>query len=159
MEQHRHVGRSQHIREEADGERQYVLHPEDDDLFVRTGRQVIEGCRLGISIEVWLDELRAMFDSVHEWVKEQGLASRIVACVAVPRGVGTGLFFVPRGESFDFDLADQLAKLNINLMRQFNVGPVEIHQLPEDELDRFVVSEAAIEIYRDANRPHQTMAS
>jgi hypothetical protein len=147
-----------HISEDVDGGRQYILHPENNDLFVRTGRQVIEGCRLSISVEVWLDEIKAMFDYLHTWVQEQGLG-RIVACYAVPRGIGTRLFFVPRGDSFDFDLADLLARLSIQLMQKFNVGPVEIHQLPWDELDRFVVPEMAVEIYSDAGRAHQTVAS
>ena len=136
-----------HVREDEDGERQFVLHPGNDELFMRTGKQVIEACRLNISIEVWRGEIHAMFDHVRRWVREQGLESRIVACYAVPRGAGTGLFFVPQSNGFDFDLADQLAKLNIQLMRGFNIGPVEVHQLPKDELDRFVVPEAALEIY------------
>ncbi len=100
-----------------------------------------------------------MFDHVLRWVKEEEQAGRIQDCYAVPRGVGIGLFFVPHSESFDFELADRLARLNAAWVRGFNVGPVEIHQLPEDELDRFIVREAAIDIYHDADRPHQPVAS
>ncbi len=148
-----------HIRQDADGASEFVLHPENDELFTRTGKQVIEACRLGISIEVWFHERNSMFDHVLRWVKDKERIDRIRACYAFPRGVGIGLFFVPRGESFDFDLADQLARLNAQLVRGYNIGPVEIHQLPEDELDRFIVPEAAIEIYHDADRTHQAVAT
>lgn len=146
-----------HIREDADGARQFVMHPENDELFTRTGRQVIEACHLGISIEVWFHERNAMFDHVLRWTTER--AARVHACYAAPRGAGIGLFFVPRGESFDFDLADELAKLNGQLVRGFNIGPVEIHQVPADELARFIVLEDAIEIYHNADGAHQAVAA
>ena len=38
------------IREDRDGERPVVLRPDDNDLFVQTGRQVIRACRLSIAI-------------------------------------------------------------------------------------------------------------
>lgn len=147
-----------HIRENADGASQFVLHPENDELFTRTGRQVIEACRLGISIEVWLHERDSMFDDVRRWIKD-GRTGRISACYAVPRGVGIGLFFTPRRECYDFDLADELAKLNARLVRTFNIGPVEVLQLPEDELDRFIVLEEALRIYHHADPPRQTVAA
>jgi hypothetical protein len=40
-----------------DADRQVLVHPENDDIFVVTGRLAIEGCRLGIGLQVWLDEL------------------------------------------------------------------------------------------------------
>jgi hypothetical protein len=150
-------GDPQHIREDAHATRPFVFHPEDNDLFVRTGRQIIADSRLGISVQVWFEECQAMFTRVREW-----LASRsegVSACYAVPRGAGMGLFFVPRQDSFDFDLADQIVELNVELERSFNVGPVETHQVPACELDRFIVSGTAHQVYPHAQQPHSTMAS
>lgn len=144
---------SRSIREAVDGERQFVLHPENDDLFVRTGRQVIEACRLGISVEVWFGECKDMFEHVSEWAR--GHAGQVIACYAVPRGTGIGLFLVPKSQSFNFDLADELADLNRELVQKFNVGTVEIHQVPGDELGRFLVIEESRQVYSDANSPHQ----
>ena len=147
-----------HIHEGVDGETRFVLHPENDELFTRTGKQVIEACRLDISIEVWFHERNSMFDHILRWINEKELSDKILGCYAVPRGIGIGLFFVPCQKTFDFDLADQLAKLSAQLVQGFNIGPVEIHQLPEEEMDRFIIPEAAIEIYRNAGKSHQTMA-
>ena len=151
------TAQERHIREEQDGESQYVLHPLDNDLFLRTGRQVIDGCRLGISIEVWFHECDSMFEDVAKWAADR--SDRISACYAVPRGVGMCLFFVPVSESFDFDLADQLAELNSRLVRTFCVGPVEINQIPADEKARFIAPNTAREIYPHADRPPQAVAS
>jgi hypothetical protein len=145
-----------HIKETSDGERPYIIHPEDNDLFVRTGRQVIEGCRLSISVEVWMKELDEMFLFIHSWI--QKCSKQIIACYAVPRNVVTAIFFVPKSQTFDFDLADLLAELSIKLQK-FNVGPVEIHQIPEDELNRFIIPEMCAEIYSNVKKPHHTVAS
>jgi hypothetical protein len=146
------------IREDADGERQFILHPENDEVFTRTGRQVIESCRLGISIEVWLAERDTMFDHVRRWMQESGMGHRIRMCFAAPRGIGIGLFFVPESDSFDFDLADELAELNGQLVRSFNIGPVEMHQIPEQELGRFVPPGAALRIDGHADESHRSVA-
>jgi hypothetical protein len=156
-EQDKQTNCERHIREGEDGDRQYVLHPDDNDLFVQTGRQVIDGCRLTISLDVWFLECDAMFNEVSEWAAKR--SERILACYAVPRSMGMGLFFVPRSESFDFDLADQLAELNSNLVRTYNVGPVEILQIPANEKVRFIAPNTAREIYSGADRPRQAVAS
>jgi len=133
------------IREDSDAERSIVFHPEDDDLFVRTGRQVIEASRLGISIEVWLHEFREMLQAVRRWCEEH--ADRVHACYAGPRGAGLGLFFIPRGARYDFDLADLLTPLNGQLVNEFNIGMIEIYQIPESEISRFVAPNAARIVY------------
>ncbi len=141
-----------HIRKTAHSGTQFVLHPDGDELFTRTGRQVIEACRLGISIDVWLHECEDMLGHVVKWIRNQ--AGRVRRCYAVPRDAGLGLFFVPKSASFDFDLADELAKLNRTLVQSFNVGAVEIHQVPAEEIHRFLVPECSRQIY-DADSAHQ----
>jgi hypothetical protein len=149
----RPVEYSGHIHENADGERLFALHPENDEAFTRSGRQVIDGCRLNISLEVWFEECNTMLGRVHEWTRQRH--GSILACYAVPRGSGIGLFFVPCSKTFDFDLADQLAGLAMDLTRDFyNLGMVEAHQIPASEVDHFVVLEHAAKVYPNANSPH-----
>lgn len=134
-----------HISEAADSERPVVLHPEDDDLFIQTGRQVIEACRLNISIELWQHEVRAMFDRIRDWSRER--SERVSACFVTPRQTKLLLFVAPRSEQFDFDLADQIAVLNRQVLRDFKVGMVEIFQVPLSELGRFVDEGEARALY------------
>ncbi len=142
-----------HIKESADGQRQYVFHPENDDLFVRTGRQVIAACQLGISMEVWIEELVAMLDVVRAWTTKR--AARVRACYCAPRGAKVILFFVPVSDHVDFDLADELTDLNTELVNTFNVGMIEVRQVPGDELDRFITLDAARQVYGGQSEPHR----
>ena len=143
------------IREGRDDERQIVLHPENDDLFVRTGRQVIASCQLGISIELWLSEFHSMLEHVKEWCTEH--KEQVRSSFAYPRGAKVVLFVVPAREQFDFDLADALAELNAQLPRDFNIGVIAIHQVPWGELDRFLDPERARHIYGEQPTSHRAV--
>jgi hypothetical protein len=140
-----------HIDSAKDGQRQYVLHPDDNDLFVRTGKQIIEAGRLSISIGVWLDELKEMQSLVREWCAAR--ADKIQACLAVGRGAKILLFFIPTGTQFNFDLADELAELNRELVTSFNLGMIEVGQVPQAELERFIDIETARLVYGTSETP------
>jgi hypothetical protein len=131
-----------HIRE---GDGDYVLHPSNDDLFARTGKQIIEACELSISISVWLEELNQMLAEVKEWCGQR--ADKIMACLAEGRGSEVLLFFVPVGKQFNFDLADELADLNRSLVTDFNIGMVEVGQIPSTEVARFMDLEKVRLVY------------
>ena len=141
----------QHINEAKDGEASYVLHPDDNDLFFRTGKQIIESCQLGISIEVWIDELNSMVEHVRAWAS--GKNDRVRTCYCTPKGTTVVLFFSPNSAAFDFDLADCLSVLNLELIQKFNVGMVEVHQIPWNEIDRFVDTESTKLIYGEHFKP------
>lgn len=144
-----------HINANADGNRPIVLHPEDDDLFIRTGRQVIEACQLGIGIGVWLEEIHSLLEAVGKWAADHH--QHVRACYASPRGGSIGLYFVPRSNSYDFDLADKLAPMNREWVNQFNVGMIEIHQLPENQVDRFILPNTKRIVFPNDRIPHQAV--
>lgn len=121
-----------HLHEEG----QYLIHPATDDLFMRTGRQVIEGCQLGISVEVWASEMSDMIEHVQSW--SHAHAQSIEACYISPRGSQTILYFIPSLGRFDFDLARECVELQMEILHRYNVGMVEIYQIPGNELSRFV---------------------
>ena len=132
-----------HIHDVPDA--QFVLHPEDNDVFIRTGRQIIEACRLSISVGVWLEELKEMCSFLAQWCTQR--QDKIQACVAVGRGSKVMVFFVPHGSQFNFDLADELPDLNRELVTRFNIGMVEVGQIPHSEIERFIDLETARQIY------------
>lgn len=134
------------ISEECDGATDFLFQPADNDLFIRTGRQVIEHCRLGISVELWMQEVKELFSRVVQWCNEQ--QGRVRACYAVP-GAKVTLFVVPSGESYDFELGAELADLNVRWVQTFNVGMIETRQIPWAQRDRFIDPEASRRIYGD----------
>lgn len=146
-----------HVRADRDGQTQYVFHPQDSDLFVRTGTQVIAGCRLGISLEVWFEELLAMRDHLQAWARHNQASVQTV--IMSPRGSRTGIFIVPMSATFDFDLADRTVDLEIEIGQKFNVGVVEILQVPDSDLSRFVAPEQGHVIYDGRRSSHQPVAS
>lgn len=126
-----------HVRESHDSDRDFVFHLSDSDLFVRTGRQLIEACQLNISIDLWRQELDLMFTHVKEWCEKN--KSHVRTCLCEPRRARLVLHFIPKSDGFDFDLADAIAELDCYLSRNFkNVGLVEAGQIPWSEMDRFV---------------------
>jgi len=67
------------------------------------------------------------------------------------------VFVIPCGDQFNFDLADELASLNIHLVRKYNVGMVELHQIPFDEIDRFVDPATAKWVYGQQPTTHSSV--
>lgn len=135
-----------HVYESQDGDRNFVFHLAENDIFIRTGRQLIEASELNISIDLWREELDLMFGYVKKWCEEH--ATNIRACLCEPRRARLVLHFLPKTGGFDFDLADGLADLDMHLSRNFkNVGLVEAGQIPWDEMDRFVNHNVSFVIY------------
>jgi hypothetical protein len=143
---------AQHIHESPEHDPRVVIHPENDDLFVQSADQVIIACSLRISVELWLEELSAVFGRVRS--KIEAHKSKIQSCFCVPTGGKLTFFFVSSSEQFDFDLADELGDLSVELMKDFNVGMVEAHQIPSSESARFIDPSAARKIYGDKLTTH-----
>lgn len=135
------------IHEDVDGDRSVMMYPstEGHEAFSRTGKQVIVSCQLGIGIDLWFQELDAMLQHVGEWAGERRTVVRSCYCAAKIQKIV--LYFLPVSASFDFDLADQIVDLNVQLMQRFNVGMVESHQIPWDEADRFLTAGSARFVY------------
>jgi len=129
-----------------------VLHPDNNDLFLRTGKQIIAACRMNISIDVWFSEFNGMLHRVKGWVHEH--ESRVSLCYCAARGSQITFFFVPSSDTFDFDLADELVSLNSELVTSFNVGMVEIHQIPGGDVDRFLNPDESRLVYGDDRSAH-----
>ncbi len=124
------------ITQSLDGDRRYVIQLDNNDRFVQTGKQIIAGCQLGMGVEAWRKEVDALIDYVNSWIEKR--TDAVSRCFIVPRGAKICLFFIPQSRTFDFKLASELAPLNIQLFRNFNVGMVEVLQIPEDEIERFI---------------------
>jgi hypothetical protein len=135
------------IDHDRDGHKSYLIAPENRDLFIRTGKQVIAACDMQIRIERWIEVYEAMLGSVRDFAQDH--AELVSACYAVPRNAKTVLSFIPKTDSFNFELANELAKLQFDFQQRFVnlVGAIEIGQIPSWDLDRFLDVRAAEKIY------------
>ena len=143
------------IDETRDANTSYILQTKENDLFIRTGTQIIASCQLGISVEVWFDELTSMMAAVRKWASDN--SSSVRSCYCVPIGPAVVLFVSPKSACFDFDLADRLAEMNLDWKRSFNVGMVEVHQVPWAELDQFIDPDSTTPVYGEHFKSSQTV--
>lgn len=134
---------------DRDADKQFVIRPANRDLFVRTGEQVIDSCQLGISVELWFAEAQSMIERVRAWADER--PEQVRSCYCAAGGKRIDLFVVPAKGKFDFDLADDLVELNTALIKDFNVGRVEVGQVPWGELARFVDVNSSIHVSGEAH--------
>jgi hypothetical protein len=93
---------------------------------------------------------------VINWSRER--AKQVRSCFVEPRGKKIALYFIPVSEHFDFELADALTELNTDLVQKFNIGLVEVYQVPERELERFL-DQSARPIYGERPKSHPAVAS
>lgn len=136
------------IDERSDGDRPYLLVDDHEDRISRTGKQLIAAANLHITFEVWKSNFELMLQDVRKWCEER--SAKVSRCFADVRSQGIEIFFVPNEDRFDFDLADQMAQLDRDLVNT-GVGWVETLQIPSEEVDRFVEVERAILVYPEAN--------
>lgn len=138
-----------HLHEKSLSERQVVVHPSDEDLFVLTGRQVIKSCQLGTSVELWLEEVSRAEAFVAAWCADH--SGKVNLAFLVPRPSQLALFFAHSDSQFDFDLADEMTELSSQLVHEFNIGMVDMYQVPKAEISRFVDQARAKLIYEHGN--------
>lgn len=134
----------------AEAERRVLVTTEDEDRFSLTCAQAIEACKIHTSRKVWFEELRSLFSQVNEWaIKNQ---SAVRCCYAQPRAGLVAIFIIPIKDSFDFDLADKIADLDLELSQEFPLVPAEVLQIPgnEDGLQTFVDTHTAKHLYGEA---------
>lgn len=142
------------ISEARDGDTEFFLRTGDNHLFIRTGKQIIDSCNLGISIDLWIEELTSMIQRVREWSTGE---SKIRGCYCAP-GVSRVIFFFSlNAQEFDFDFADRLVDFNLQLIRDFNVGMVETRQIPAAEIDRFVDPDSTRLVYGEHFKSSETV--
>lgn len=135
----------------AEAERQVVVTTEDEDRFSLTCAQAIEACKIHTSRKVWFEELRSLFLHVNGWAIKN--KDHVRSCYAQPRAGLVAIFIIPIKDSFDFDLADQIADLDLELSQEFPLVPAEVLQIPggeEDGLRTFVDSDIAKHLYGKA---------
>jgi len=125
------------IHENKDGEKTYILQCEDNHVIYTQGKQIIEDSKLRISISDWRQEVESMCHHIAQWVNTQA-TSHITGWILVQKGSQLTGYFCPQSESFDFVLADELADLSIYIVRNFNVGPLELLQIPFKDRGRFI---------------------
>ena len=131
-------------------EQRFVFSPENNDIFVKTGRQVLAACQLADDVaaafKAWQGQFGVMLEFVADWANRQ--AERVRNVVVVGRGGKLILMLLPTDEAFDFDLAEASSDLRFDLMKLFSaVGEIDILQVPVWDWQRFFGRDEVIASY------------
>ena len=128
-----------------DGE--VVVTPKDRSLFLISAERATEACRDAVRREEGIARFESKFlVPLHEWcVAHEG---RVRACyVPLPMG-HLQVFVVTTSPQFDFDLAEEIAALELRLSRGgWRVRVVQLPEADERSLATFFNPEGALEVY------------
>ncbi len=122
---------TEHIRVDAQDDRQVVFHPLNEDRFVMTCQQAIEAVTRGIGESVREDELKGLIAHVRDWsAKNKSLVS---SCHMALRDGQIAIFVATSSEHYNHELADSLTELDVDLARTFPYSDCDVAQIPSDK--------------------------
>jgi hypothetical protein len=132
---------------------QVVVTPEDQDRFVLASQHAVSACQNAVVLGRLINQFRTEFlGKLHEWCKDHSGSVRACYVPFPSCGCTIKVFIVARSETFDFELSDLIADLE---MEYDSAGwPCDILQiatgLPE-ELQVFFDPEQSIQVCDDGN--------
>lgn len=139
-----------------DGDRNVVLTPANQDRFIMSCKDAVASCE---SVSLWSADFRGLIAHLTEWVK--GREGKLTSIFVSPADRRIGVFVVSASESFDFDLAEQVAELSHEILLHFkNIWPQAL-LIPggdPDCLASFVDQRLALQVYGPISESQETMA-
>jgi hypothetical protein len=124
-----------------------MVTPEDQDIFFISAEKATEACRDAVRADERVARFKREFlVPVHKWCVDH--AELVSACyIPLPAG-HLQVFVVTSSRRFDFDLAEQVAALELELARSgWRVGVSQLPAAEEMSLATFFNPEGALEVY------------
>ena len=126
---------------------QVVVTPKDRDVFVLAAEKAIAACQMLVAA----DERFKTFESaflipLHEWCLAH--SAKVSACYIAKPINHIAVFIVGTSEQFDFDLAVEIAALELKLARKgWSVGLSQLPRGDDDTLATYFNPAGALEVY------------
>ena len=124
-----------------------VVMPKDYDLFFICAEKATESYRKAIK----RDERISRFESdlivpLHEWCVAR--KDEIKSCHLPIPGIHIQVFIVTKSRKFDFDLAEEMAALELGLARSgWRIGVMQLPDAPPESLAAFFDADGALQVY------------
>lgn len=131
---------------------QVVVTPQDMDAFLISAEQATMACKEAVKRDERVQQFREEFlVPLHDWCVARAGAVR--ACyMPVPRGV-VKVFVITNSKRFDFGLAEEVARLERDLIRAgWRVSVAQLPAADDDSLGTFFSQEGALEVYAQGER-------
>ena len=127
-----------------------VVVPQDEDRFMTTASDAAFACQQAQNMLRWKHEFDRFLARIHTWCNEKNkFVSRSYVAFS---SEGLNVFVLTKGADYRFDIDDDVAKLDINLAKEFPQCPAEVSHFPEvpvESLSSFFHSAKALQVYGD----------
>ena len=123
--------KTNHIQVDAsDAGSRVVFTPEDQDRFVMDCTDAVRCAQVGMSLNAFTDEIRALVGHVREWAQRQ---EGIARCDFSPMDGRFVIYVTPASGRFDLSLSDRLVALDIEIAEKFQHLTCDVLQYPVTE--------------------------
>ena len=128
-----------------DGE--VVVTPKDYDVFLINAEKAAEACREAIRLDERISRFKSdLIVPLHEWCIAR--KDEVQACYIPIAGVHIQVFIVTKSKKFDFDLAEEMAALELGLARAgWRIGVLQLPDAGPESLATFFDSDGALQVY------------
>lgn len=126
-----------------------VVEPEDEDRFVITAQSAVKACKDQQEKETAIRMFKEKFlRPLISWCEAR--TERVVACYIPPPISYLQVFMVGASEKYDFELGQELSKLELELAESgWRVNVLQLPTTATEDLSTFFNTEGAIEVYAE----------
>ncbi len=120
--------------------------------------RAIEACKLSHSQNIVRSDIKKMMEYCRDWASSR---PDVEAVYLGPHDFKITVFVVPKSDHFDFDLAEEVARLSQKIRQSYLAVRSEAIEVPGDSLESlrcFVDTDTAAMIYGKTAEPPQKVA-
>jgi hypothetical protein len=128
-----------------DGE--VVVTPKDRDIFLISAEKATEACRNAVHLDQRIKRFQSeILIPLNAWC--QAHQDRVMTCYIPLPGDHLQVFILTNCTQFDFDLAAEMAALELKLARDgWRVGVSQLPKADDESLTTFFSPEGALQVY------------
>jgi hypothetical protein len=128
-----------------DGE--VVVTPKDRSIFLISAEKATEACRHAVELNERIEVFETgVLHPLHEWCLAH--KNRVMACYIPVPGNHIQVFIVTNSPEFDFDLAGEVAALELKIAQSgWRIGVSQLPRVDDETLATFFRPEGALEVY------------
>jgi hypothetical protein len=130
--------------------KQVVVVADNEDRFVTTSAEAARACKQAQDSVEWNRQWSEFLFHIHEWCKRHD--AKVEAGFVTVGDSALNVLICIRGETYDFDLEDELADFDLELCKRFPVCRAEVLQIPNQGEVKTGLSGEAILVYGDGQR-------
>ncbi len=132
----------------ADGE--IIVSPRDRDIFLINAEKATESCRNAVRLDRRIERFELeLLTPLHDWCSAN--AAKVRACYIPIPGRQIQVFVVTRSQRFDFEFAEKVAELELQIASfGWRIGISQLPDADDGSLAAFFNPDGALEVYAES---------